>query len=732
MLQSQGSRRPHPAGPTIDAADRAASPDRRRAQRGQVLAIFAASIVLFVAILAIVVDVSWYWANSLKVQRAADAAALAGVVWLPGNVAQGVSTARQEAVKNGYSSGAVGVVVTPTQDSGNPRQMDVTISAPVNTFFMRLFGITSLTATRSSKAEYVLPVPMGSPQNYYGVFGKVRHPGGGVTTTTTTPGVIGPRSPTANHSPNGWSNATNAWSSNDQYATTTSTGGQQGWDNFGLTGFPGGAVIDGLQVDLELRSTPAGCDVSVALSSNNGLSWTIARSATNLTTSDTVRSVGSPSDLWGRSSWTTTQLNDTNFVARVEDDGTCGGHTTFLDQIQVEVAYHTTTSTFTADSNLRDPNGNALSPQGFWGTMINQGAENVNGDAFLPKYDDLNPLTNNPRYAPTSFYDYDVEMAPGSSNGELWIYDPVFCGSDGSGQYGTGDRWFSGNAATSAFFSLYDTRLTQDPGDDTLVASSGSLFRRVQAADADLYGGSPPSGVGDCSPGATTNQADGRYWHLRWWRIATGLQGGKVYRLHTTTTDANAPNDQNGADGHNSFALWATATGGLPRVYGVGTMEAFSPLNGGGASIFYLAQIDKVHAGKTMIISLWDPGDTGNLSAALRILQPTTGGYTPARFNWTSQRGTTNGAAANCNGLRGFGVTSVTTNTGGSSVFNGCWVTISIPLPGTYSAPTPPGEPGGGWWKIEYDMGGSASDNAFDLTTWQVSLQGNPVHLIVP
>jgi hypothetical protein len=34
---------------------------------------------------------------------------------------------------------------------------------------MRLLGINSITATRTSKALYVLPVPMGSPLNYLGV-----------------------------------------------------------------------------------------------------------------------------------------------------------------------------------------------------------------------------------------------------------------------------------------------------------------------------------------------------------------------------------------------------------------------------------------------------------------------------------------------------------------------------------------------------------------------------------
>ncbi len=40
-------------------------------------------------LLAVVLDVSWYWANTLRVQRAADAAALAGAVYLPDDVAHG-------------------------------------------------------------------------------------------------------------------------------------------------------------------------------------------------------------------------------------------------------------------------------------------------------------------------------------------------------------------------------------------------------------------------------------------------------------------------------------------------------------------------------------------------------------------------------------------------------------------------------------------------------------------
>src|SRR5664279_5183047 len=148
-----------------------ARPSRRR-NNGQVLVIFAGAIIALIGIVAIVVDVSWYWANTLRVQRAADAAALAGAVYLPGNPANAYSYARAEATKNGYTTGGA-TVVTPLQDSLNggtdPRELDVTVSAPVQTFFMRVVGINTITATRTARAIYVQPVPMGSPQNYYGV-----------------------------------------------------------------------------------------------------------------------------------------------------------------------------------------------------------------------------------------------------------------------------------------------------------------------------------------------------------------------------------------------------------------------------------------------------------------------------------------------------------------------------------------------------------------------------------
>ena len=101
----------------------------------------------------------------------------------------------------------------------------------------------------------------------------------------------------------------------------------------------------------------------------------------------------------------------------------------------------------------------------------------------------------------------------------------------------------------------------------------------------------------------------------------------------------------------------------------------------------------------------------------MRILSPDGNSYDYAHFDWTAD-----------DGRSGTDVTEIQTSNG-SALFNNHLISIDIPLPSTYGAVglTPPGETEAGWWKIEYEM--SAAN---DTTTWGVSINGNPVHLIVP
>ena len=140
-----------------------------RHSRGQVLIITSGVLVALIALIGLVIDLGWYQVNALRVQRAADAAALAGVVFLPNQAISAYATARAEAVKNDYDDLDPIDVVTPVQDPGNPRRLNVTIETQIDTFFIRVIGFNTLPVRRTAAAEFVLPVPMGSPLNYYGI-----------------------------------------------------------------------------------------------------------------------------------------------------------------------------------------------------------------------------------------------------------------------------------------------------------------------------------------------------------------------------------------------------------------------------------------------------------------------------------------------------------------------------------------------------------------------------------
>ena len=96
-------------------------------ERGQTLVLFVIVSVVLIGAVAIVTDVSRLWVNQQRMQRASDAAALAGAIYLPGDPTTAYATARAEAAKNGYTHGSAGVTVTPIQDSRNRRRLNVMV-----------------------------------------------------------------------------------------------------------------------------------------------------------------------------------------------------------------------------------------------------------------------------------------------------------------------------------------------------------------------------------------------------------------------------------------------------------------------------------------------------------------------------------------------------------------------------------------------------------------------------
>jgi hypothetical protein len=136
-----------------------------KGERGYVLVMSALLMLPLLAFAGFAVDVgSWYlYAN--RMQRAADAAALAGVVWMP-NDEKAEQVALETAKANGFDDAASDITVTVTPVGNRRLRVNITDST-VPQYFSKLF-VGAVDIQRQSLAEYVQAVPMGSPDNVLG------------------------------------------------------------------------------------------------------------------------------------------------------------------------------------------------------------------------------------------------------------------------------------------------------------------------------------------------------------------------------------------------------------------------------------------------------------------------------------------------------------------------------------------------------------------------------------
>ena len=142
--------------------------ERDRRERGIAVVWLAITLLTMVLFAGFAVDVSNWYLRAERIQRAADAAAHAGVIFMPNDLTSATTTARAAATRNGYPvGGGQNTTVAVTQEP-NPNRLRVKITSDVPTFFLGLVGIDKLRMTREAVAEYVAPIPMGSPENRLG------------------------------------------------------------------------------------------------------------------------------------------------------------------------------------------------------------------------------------------------------------------------------------------------------------------------------------------------------------------------------------------------------------------------------------------------------------------------------------------------------------------------------------------------------------------------------------
>jgi len=190
------------------------------------------------------VDTARWYVEMEKQQKAADAAALAGVPYIPQDFATALSNAKRIAANNGYDPttntkivvqvcalsdaySSSGVVSAGCQTGLRPSQLRVIITSDIPNFFATIFGFNRQGLTRQAVSDFNGPAPIGSPCNTLGNEPPSTTQSGQLPTGSALPGNTAPA--TCVSAPEFWGNIHGpevAKVQGDQYMTRHCNGGE--------------------------------------------------------------------------------------------------------------------------------------------------------------------------------------------------------------------------------------------------------------------------------------------------------------------------------------------------------------------------------------------------------------------------------------------------------------------------------------------------------------------------
>lgn len=329
-------------------------------------------------------------------------------------------------------------------------------------------------------------------------------------------------------------------------------------------------------------------------------------------------------------------------------------------------------------TSLNGGDCNPATAQRFWAAVSGPETNKWNGDAFATKYWDndstWNQESTNTQYRTNGYYLAVDVPSPGVTGLTVQVYDAGFY-ERGDFEVETGDREQDGGNGADTHFQMYtfdDTPL--DPTNN--VAISGCRFDITTEGNAGTY----------------KNQ----------WRTLCTLSGSVAPGIYVIRvwTDGND-------GGTNQYAVRANTTSTRnARVYGINDISIFT--NQSGTSTLNVAEVEPAHAGKTLELKFYDPGED-DANAFMTVKNPA--GNT-ATCDWVAKNeaGTTiRSGSGNCR----------IQTSDGASFFQGLWVTAQVVIPDAYTCTT------NCWWKMEI-----ANSQPHDRTTWAARIIGNPVHLV--
>jgi hypothetical protein len=154
---------------------------RLRGKAGQAIVLLALTGTLLLGGVGIAVDLAVGYMYSIAAERAAAAAALSGVIFMPdqftpaqaipvGSRNDATDRAIDEAKRNGFdpADAANGVGISITAVPGHPNQLKVLVARNSPVFFMELFGFSAYRVSRGAIAAYLQPISLGQPGNQLG------------------------------------------------------------------------------------------------------------------------------------------------------------------------------------------------------------------------------------------------------------------------------------------------------------------------------------------------------------------------------------------------------------------------------------------------------------------------------------------------------------------------------------------------------------------------------------
>jgi hypothetical protein len=705
-----------------------------RGHKGQTLIIFALSLTMLLSLAGLSVDVARIYDLYARMQRAAEAGAAAGVLYLPtyysaartpGDGLSAVNRATVETVKNGFGSAiAVGLSDCPSpptsvevavcQVSGRPNDLEVYITEQVELVLLSGLGVQPVRLTAKAQAEYMPPVQLGSRSNYFGdeVECSITNPPDPNNATACDVGAGG------NHL---------------QYFMATMNGPGE----LKEMGDPMVFCEEGQSHNPAMDGSSASYTDYNGYTTNNPV-WSSSASAIQQRCGKPV--IGSGSGAGG---------NPGN--PDYQPDG--------------------------YDGPATDPTVH----KGGYNYAVVVPTNNASVWVFNPTYipSNHNYFTNQPGSGLDLFFNQLVGAYPS-------MKDPFGGGIaaiNGAGNYDAPPLYFK------MTYSLYTVNSVFDRSSDTLLSSAA--YPPYDAISADLsthscgagriydpyynggnstnaYHGTISAGSGCFTLASKTNgsapswesAAPAPCW-LQWCKIASNLSQG-VYRLvveatglssnvaeyHSNTTDgwgthyyalkvcatnsyadpigAHCPTGAGVTNPGVSISAWNNMEINFTTSLSTATPDPTNPAtscvtsNTTSYTCLDLACIPAAYAGRMLSVGLYDPGDGDRGDIYIGVVAPSGSGTTITYPSWVTTK-TTDGESV---------VHARFSSPANYNALNGLWLNATITLPPSYGGTCIPGTGGTGWFQIVY-----ASSNGSSPIDWvhiSFNLIGSPVHLVPP